>query len=187
MPVVVTVTQDAVPLTLLVSPPNQNVIATAGSTAFTVASNADWTVASDAAWCTLSAPGTGNGTIVADYAENITNQDRVATISVTVASLPVQTVTVSQARSSIGIDEQSINGPQIYPNPNKGIFRIVTGSETGLLNVTVQDMNGKIFLKKQYEGASEYKADLSSAPQGTYNIVLQTGNQLVVRKLVILK
>jgi hypothetical protein len=186
-PVTVTVTQEGVSLMLAVSPPVQAVTSAAGTTAFSVTSNAAWTAVSDVSWCTVTASGSGNGTIVADYSVNTTDQARIATISVTVPTLPVQTVTVNQARSGIGMEEQTGNGIRIYPNPNRGIFRIVTGGTTGLLEVTVQDMNGKIYLKKQFKGEKEYSADLSSAPQGTYNIVLKSGNDLSVRKLVIMK
>ncbi len=187
VPVTVTVTQEGIPLTLAVTPPTQNVSSPAGSTAFAVASNASWTVTSDASWCNVTASGTGNGTIVADYTVNTTDQARVANISVTVPSLPVQTVTVNQARSGIGIEEQTGSKLEIYPNPNRGLFKVVTGGTVGLVEVTVQDMNGKLYLKKQFSGGKEYDIDLSSAPQGTYNIVLKSGNDLTVKKLVIMK
>jgi len=67
-----------------------------------VISNANWIVSSDASWCTASTGGSGNGTIVADYTENTGSTARTATISVTVTGLPVQNVTVSQAKSPIG-------------------------------------------------------------------------------------
>jgi hypothetical protein len=184
----VTVTQAAAIPTLTVSPLNQNVLSSSGSTAFEVTSNTSWTVASDASWCAVTISGSGNGTIVADYSENTSSQQRLANINVTVASLPVQKVTVTQAKSSIGVEEHSGNEVAIYPNPSRGIFMInpgSIGSET--LDVSVQDFTGKVFLKQQFKGAREYQIDLSSAPKGGYHIIIKTETKLVVRKLVVIK
>ena len=184
----VTVTQAAVAPTLAVTPLNQNVSAVAGSTAFTVASNTSWTVAGNAAWCTITPSGTGNGTIVADYTQNTANQPRIANIEVTVAGLPIQTVTVTQAKSTIGMEEVTGNDIRIYPNPTRGIFNIVPAQADGrTMDVSVQDLNGKIILKKQCKGSKEYQIDLSSASKGTYNIILKTESNLLVKKLVVIK
>lgn len=83
--------------TLSVTPSNQSVPATAGSTNFTVTSNSNWTASSNANWCTVTSSGTGNGTLVATYQANTTTSQRVATITVTVSGLPSSTVTVTQA------------------------------------------------------------------------------------------
>jgi hypothetical protein len=184
----VTVTQAGVVPTLAVTPLNQNVSAVAGSTAFTVSSNTTWTVSGNAGWCTITPSGTGNGTIVADYTQNTADQPRMANIEVTVAGLPVQTVTVTQAKSTIGMEEAAGNDIRIFPNPTRGIFNIVPGQTDGrTMEVSVQDLNGKIILNKQCKGAKEYQIDLSSASQGTYNIILKTENNLLVKKLVVIK
>lgn len=184
----VTVTQAGVLPTLTVTPQNQNVTAPAGSTAFDVTSNTDWTVTADASWCTVTSSGSGNGTIVADFTLNSTEQSRVANIEVTVASLPVQKVTVTQAKASIGMDDQAGRDIVIFPNPTKGIFMIIPGKEDhGTLDIRVQDLTGKVFLSQQCKGASEYQIDLSSAPQGAYHIIIKSETYLMVRKLVVIK
>ena len=184
----VTVTQSGAAPTLMVEPPNQDVTAMEGTTNFTVTSNSDWSVASNTAWCTVTPSGTGDGTIVANYTENTSVNSRVASIDVTVATLPVQTVTVSQEGSSISIGENDGSGIRIYPNPNKGIFRIVNvnGSKTPM-EVTVQDMNGRTILEKQLRDQSEYEIDLSPVSQGCYNIVIHAADKVVVKKLVIIR
>jgi hypothetical protein len=184
----VTVSQAGVAPTLSVTPLNQNVSAVAGSTAFTIASNTSWTVSGNAPWCTLTSSGSGNGTIVADYTQNTADQPRIANIEVTVSGLPVQTVTVTQAKSSIGMEETAGNDIRIYPNPTRGIFKIVPGQgDTRTMDISVQDLNGKIILKKQCKGEKEYQVDLSPAPQGTYNIIVKTEANLMVKKLVVIK
>jgi len=185
---VVTVTQAGAAPTLAVTPPSRNVTATAANTTFSVASNSNWTVASDAAWCTVNTSGLGNGTITADYIGNSTGADRTATISVTVASLPVQQVTVNQAKSAVGIDELSGNELQIYPNPSRGIFRLIPSSSYhGTIDASIQDLAGETILKKQFSGEKEYQVDLSSAAAGCYTIILKTENKLMVRKLIVIK
>ncbi|MFH1119965.1 MAG: BACON domain-containing carbohydrate-binding protein [Bacteroidota bacterium] len=92
----VTLTQAGATITLLVSPANQNVSNTAGTTHFTVVSNSGWTVQSDADWCTVTPSGSGNGTIIATYTENEVTESRVASITVSVAGFSDQTVTVLQ-------------------------------------------------------------------------------------------
>jgi hypothetical protein len=184
----VTVTQAGAAPMLSVAPQNQNVAALPGTTPFEVTSNADWTAVSDATWCTVTPSGTGNGTIVADYTANTTDQARTASIQVTVASLPVQTVTVSQAKSAIAVEEHKGNDFQIYPNPTKGVFKIVPATgDNGKIEIRVQDAGGRTIYSREYRDGTEYEIDLSSASSGTYHIILKTENNLTVRKLVVIK
>ena len=185
-PQTVTITQAGAAPFLSVTPPNQNVAATAGSTSFTVSSNTTWTVTGTASWCTFTQSGTGNGTIVADYTPNGLDQARIASLDVTAGGIPVQTVTVTQARSGIGMDEQSAHGIRIFPNPTRGIFRI-TPANRELLEVTIQDMNGKVILEKKFRDGKEYVLDLSGAAQGTYNLTGKSAGKSTVLKLVIIR
>jgi hypothetical protein len=95
--ITVTLIQAAALPTLAVTPPNQNVTDPSGVTEFTVTSNADWAVSSDQTWCTVNTPGTGNGTIQANFQQNPTVNTRVANISVIVNGLSTIVVTVTQA------------------------------------------------------------------------------------------
>jgi plastocyanin len=85
---------------LNVTPSNQNVTSTAGSTSFSVTSNWNWTASSDQTWCTVTPSGTGNGTIVANYTQNTTFVQRVANITVVVSGAPNVVVTVTQAAAT---------------------------------------------------------------------------------------
>ncbi|MCX6283508.1 MAG: BACON domain-containing carbohydrate-binding protein [Bacteroidetes bacterium] len=184
----VTVVQSGATPILNVTPANQNVTYVQGGTDFSVTSNTDWTVVSDVAWCTVTSGGSGNGTIVANYLENTTTLARSATISVSAASLPVQTVTVTQAKSSAGIGEQESNELKIIPNPTKGRFRIMTAyGDLGNMEVQVVDIGGRLILKRSYRGEKEYEVDLSSASAGTYQVIIKSDDTLLVRKLVIIK
>ena len=88
---------DNSPVTLSVTPPNQNVNSPAGSTQFTVTTTAAWTAISDQTWCTITPSGSGNGTITANYTDNTTSAQRVAHLTVTVQGIAPVVVTVTQS------------------------------------------------------------------------------------------
>jgi hypothetical protein len=171
---------------LSVSPQNQNVTATAGATSFNVTCNTNWSAVSDATWCKITSFGSGNSTIIANYGENTSYQPRIANIRITVAGLPVQTVTVNQAKSTIGVEEHQKDIYQIYPNPTKGSFKIISANgEKRLLDVTIQDLTGKILQEKNFKGEEEYDIDISSAPKGCYFIITRTDKFSMIHKLII--
>ena len=100
-PVTITVTQ-AGNCTLGVTPTNQNVAATAGTTTFSVTTACAWTVAENTGWLTASpTSGTGNGTITVTYEAN-TGVARVSDpIIVSVSGVTPVSVTVSQAAPAL--------------------------------------------------------------------------------------
>jgi hypothetical protein len=93
---VVTVTQSEAPPSLVVTPSNQNVTSSSGTTSFDVASNVSWTSSSDQAWCSVTSSGTGNGTITGTYQANTGAGSRVATITITGSGVSNQVVTLTQ-------------------------------------------------------------------------------------------
>jgi len=186
-PAMVTVTQAGSAPTLNVAPLNQDVGEDAGTTSFSVTSNTSWNAVSDASWCLITGSGSGNGTIVADYSENFAYEERIASLSVTVIGLPVQMVTVSQAASTVSTGGLTEEGLRIYPNPTKGIFRVVAGINNGkITEVTVLDITGNVVQAKHVNGEKECLFDLSASPQGCYFVRISAGQDLVIRKLVIL-
>jgi hypothetical protein len=95
-PIVVTVSQAAGAPMLSVTPSDQPVTAPSGTTSFSVTSNTNWTASSNQTWCTVTPTGNGNGTITANYTENLTASSRVANITVTVTGLTPIGVTLTQ-------------------------------------------------------------------------------------------
>ena len=97
LPRSVTVTQAGMaPPSLIVLPPEQVVTASAGSTSFSVTSNSSWTVVCSELWCTVTSGGSGNGTIQANYSENVSIDQRIAMVTVSVTGLIPVIVTVKQ-------------------------------------------------------------------------------------------
>jgi hypothetical protein len=95
-PVIVTLTQAASPAFISATPGNQNVAYQSGTTNFSINSNSAWTAISDAGWCAVTASGTGNGTLFANYAENVIATVRIAHITISVAGLNPVLVTITQ-------------------------------------------------------------------------------------------
>jgi hypothetical protein len=97
-PIVVTLTQGSMNS---VAPLSQEVPATpAGKVDFAVSASSAWTASSNQDWCTVTASGTGNGTIEANYSENTTISQRVATITVTITGIDPINITLTQAAAS---------------------------------------------------------------------------------------
>ena len=98
---------------LQVSPSNQNIAAAAGSTNFTVTTTNAWTAVSNQTWCTVTASGTGNGTITANCTENTSLTQRIASITVSQSGSTPVTVTVTQdgATPSLLVTPSNIDVP----------------------------------------------------------------------------
>jgi hypothetical protein len=97
----VTVVQIGTDSVLNVSPPNQDVSSSSGTISFSVASNLNWNALSDADWCVVTASGSGNGVLIADYDENTEDSTRVATITISANGVSNQTVTLTQANMEV--------------------------------------------------------------------------------------
>ena len=95
-PVTVMVTQAAAAPALSVTPASQTVGYLSGNTAFTVTSNTSWTATCNQAWCLVTASGSGNGTLSANFSENTFASDRTATITVVAAGIAPVVVTLIQ-------------------------------------------------------------------------------------------
>jgi PKD repeat protein len=187
-PVTVTVTQAASAPMLAVTPPDQAVSSDAGTVNYVVTSNVGWTASSDSAWCIITQSGNGNGTLVADYSENPYNSPRFATISVTGTGLLPQTVTLSQSLSTASVPELLENGMRIYPNPAKGMFTIaVDKTKYPYMDVWLLDLAGTKVISRKCSGEKEYRFDLSNVPQGCYFVRIDTGREVIVKKLVIIR
>ena len=183
----VTVTQAGAAPSLSVGPANQNVAATSGVATFNVVSNTTWISSSNAAWCSVTPSGNGNGPIIATYEANSTNLVRVATITTTVSGLTPQSVTVTQAAGSVGVDEQAMSNIRVYPNPTKGIFKVNVGNfRDKSAEVTFMDINGKTILNKVCSGATEYSFDLSQESRGYYFARITINDNTTIRRIVLI-
>ncbi|MCX6250948.1 MAG: BACON domain-containing carbohydrate-binding protein [Bacteroidetes bacterium] len=184
-PSIVTVTQSGEAPTLNVTPPNQNVTYTSGSTNFSVTSNSNWTVVSDQTWCIPTPTGTGNGTLTANYSQNLSTSPRVAALTVNVSGVAPNTVTVTQD-GFVGISEITNDDISLIPNPNTGLFLLKTkkGADQ-ILNITIYDNSGNTILSKECRGSDTYEFDLRSIAKGEYYMKIKSVSNTLIRKVII--
>jgi len=116
--VVVTVTQLGTAPALIVTPLNQNVTSSSGTTDFAVTSNVDWTASSNVTWCTVTPSGTGNGIIKATYQENTEAGSRKANITVSGPGVSAHVVTVTQSGTA----------PSLIVTPSNQNVRSLSGT-----------------------------------------------------------
>jgi hypothetical protein len=131
---------------LNVTPSNQNVTSSVGSTSFSVSSNIAWNASSDQSWCTVTASGNGNGTITANYSENTLTSQRIATITVSGSGVSNQVVTVTQSgaaktllvsppsqavSSAAGTTDFSVSSNSDWSASSDATWCTVTSSGTG--------------------------------------------------------
>jgi hypothetical protein len=184
-PVVVTVTQTALVPTLAVTPHNQNVGFTAGSTSFSVESNTSWTVTCDQSWCLVTPSGTGTGSIQANYAGNSGLSPRIATVTVTVPGLSPVNVTVTQD-GFVGIQELSNDEITLVPNPSDGSFSINTKHLNGeTLVVNIYDNTGRFIQSGAYRGSKSYQFDFTTKPKGEYMVRVSVEGKTIMKKLIL--
>jgi Viral BACON domain/Secretion system C-terminal sorting domain len=94
----ITVTQQAGPPTLVLTPTSYPATANTHFQTIIVTSNSGWSLISNQAWLNASiTSGTGNGSFVLTSSSNTTTASRIGVVTVTVSGIPVQTVTATQA------------------------------------------------------------------------------------------
>lgn len=185
VPVTVTVTQSGAAPWLNISPQSITVNGAAGTTFFNITSNTSWSATSDAPWCLVTPAGTGNGTLQADYEDNLTADTRMANITVTPAGGTSQIAQIIQLPLGVGMPEdQGII--RIYPNPSQGRFTITAeGNRPFSMNLTIYDPSGRKISHHVLEGKDHYIIDLGNQAAGVYTAMITLGNQTFYRKLVI--
>jgi PKD repeat protein len=187
-PVELTLTQAGAAPVLEVTPPLINVNAYAASVDYTVASNTIWTVVADSAWCTVTEAGSGDGIIHVIYPWNPYNKDRSTTISVNATGISTQIVTLMQGHETASVPGDESGDIRIYPNPSRGLFSILVDKlKYPEMLVTITDMKGVSFIRRECKGESEYLFDLGKSPQGTYIVKISTESELLVTKMVVIK
>ena len=92
--------------------------------------------------------------------------------------------------SKVGTNELTfIQRLNLYPNPNKGQFVLdINSTQRETLEVSVVDVFGKVVLERALnipEGDSKTEIILEGISSGTYMILLQSGESLSVRKMII--
>lgn len=86
---------------------------------------------------------------------------------------------------SIGLNEFSKAGLIVYPNPTNGVVYVVSLRKNSQ-NMTVElfEMSGKQIFRKEFDGNQKAEMELSSLPDGIYNIKVTNDNGSSVHRIV---
>ncbi len=185
VPVTVTVSQAGAAPWLNITPQSQTVSGAAGTSLFDITSNTSWIASSDAPWCNVTPAGNGNGTLQADYQENVSTETRTANITVTPAGGSPQLAQLVQLPLGVGIPEEE-SMVHIFPNPSHGRFNITAqGNRIFQIEISLYEASGKKIYSASLEGKDRYIIDLGKAPAGVYTAIITVDGQTFYRKVVI--
>lgn len=87
-----------------------------------------------------------------------------------------------------GVEELGDLSIDIYPNPSNGSITLSIEGQTDVLDLTVQDLNGKIVHAEQLGEVSsrlQKNIDLTGVANGVYLLRLNNGDDSLIKKLVI--
>jgi hypothetical protein len=184
----VNVVQTGPSATLNVAPAVRTVTDPPGSATFEVTANTSWICTSDATWCQVTTSGTGNGPITATYQQNLTPVIRTASILVMGEGTFPATVKVIQLPSFVSVDENPVNGIEVYPNPTSGMFVISSASSEMMeMKFTILDAKGQLVQARHCIGANSYTFDLTSSASGNYFMKIETGGKIHIMKVIVKK
>jgi photosystem II stability/assembly factor-like uncharacterized protein len=92
----------------------------------------------------------------------------------------------------IGVEETTLSADQvsIYPNPNKGVFKMKVKDELqGKINVKIVSIDGKLVYQQQYSNSANatLKVDVTDMPNGVYIAHISNGVSSVSKKIQVQK
>ncbi len=101
--------------------------------------------------------------------------------------IPIQKELVLETADNQGIN----NKLQVFPNPAKDMIFInynLTSEKYATAKIIIIDNNGKIVkIEKLTTGSSQIKIPTSNLSNGTYNISLQSDNEIIATQTIIIK
>jgi len=95
-------------------------------------------------------------------------------------------VTVENNPVGVGDLEISDFDINMYPNPTKGLVNIeIESTQVNDVELIVRSINGQEVFRKTYQQTDKFNFDLSDQVSGIYLIQLSTGEQHVIKKLIL--
>jgi len=83
----------------------------------------------------------------------------------------------------LAVEEHNLDGVTLYPNPNRGKFRLSLPSITERVSISISDNMGRKLYDHSITG-SEVELDLQMAP-GMYVLEMASGGKKVIRKFIV--
>jgi hypothetical protein len=83
------------------------------------------------------------------------------------------------------VNQKIVNNKiEIYPNPSTGIFEIHSSLVKDKAELEISNINGQIILKEFIQN-NNIVLDLSNRPKGVYFLRLLSGEEILMRKIVV--
>lgn len=93
-------------------------------------------------------------------------------------------VSFSTSCVGVGISEESISSKiKIYPNPNRGNFKIEINSQIKIVSIELMDINGRIIKKLEVTGENNYNINFD-AVSGIYFLNILSDKEKVTFKII---
>ncbi|MFH2094224.1 MAG: T9SS type A sorting domain-containing protein [Bacteroidota bacterium] len=87
--------------------------------------------------------------------------------------------------SVIPMDEISVKGTGIYPNPANEFIFIHSDEPSGTVKAEIFDISGKLVLSESFcPGTNDYSMSLKDLQKGSYTICLSKKNSILTQKLI---
>lgn len=179
--------QEAAAATLAVMPEMQQVSPDAGSVVFSVFSNTSWNAESNTPWCNAEASGEGEGEISAVYDANLSEDDRIAVITVSTANGgPGAEVLLLQEGLVTGVTIIAAGDFTIFPNPSGGQVRVTGLSPAGSkARWMLADQAGRLVKSGDVILHNEIFLDMGKPAQGRYFLILKSDSGTQWASLII--
>jgi hypothetical protein len=185
-----------VTVTLSVSTNSLNIAATEDSQAsLIITSNLKWAASSSWIWFTMSNGNVGAGidTVVFTAMANPTTSQRTSTVTIYadstiinnsfgtgISTIPI-TITITQAAGTgTPISVVSNKDISLYPNPAKSSFTVNVEDD---VRISVYNLSGSLVLSTNTVGKEPIATN--GLPAGLYLVKIVTGNQVIIKKLII--
>jgi len=174
------------PVEFSISPKNYEVGIDSGSVSFQVKSNAAWVVKSESSWCKINQKGNGgNSLVTVDYSPHYQNGERVGTISIDVAQIGIQHVTVTQ-KTVHGINKEDSKQIKLFPNPANNVCRVIYDNLTqASFSLSIYNLLGVQVHNQICNKNINCDIDVTHLSVGCYYIKIESGAQLFSKKLII--
>jgi PKD repeat protein len=79
-------------------------------------------------------------------------------------------------KACTGLDEESLNGWSLSPNPASDRITVRPASQTTGVRITVNDISGRIVFESSYQPAEEIIVEINQLQEGVYYMNLEQGN-----------
>jgi len=91
-------------------------------------------------------------------------------------------------QAPLGIEGNTINNFEIYPNPNKGVFNVEMNTMfESEVDIIVYDIRGRRVYNRHYESSYNFKEEIkmNSVQSGLYFIEVNNGSRKIVKKIIV--